>query len=84
MSGTLRRYQTLAPTVREAKTWFFHCVSVQFSKTRFNTELEEKILYLYTQGMSQREIQERLQIPGHRSKVYKPIYYWLRKWGLKT
>jgi ATP/maltotriose-dependent transcriptional regulator MalT len=81
--GTMRRYESMDLTTREAKEEYFRLVAMRVASTDFKNEREEKILNLYAQGMSQAEIQKRLKIRGHRCKVYYPLYRWLKEWHLK-
>jgi hypothetical protein len=82
-SGTIRRYERLDPITREARFEYFRRVAQRVSQTHFESEMERQILFLYSQGHSQLAIQRMLGIPGHRCKVYYPLYRWLRAWGLK-
>lgn len=48
----------------------------------FDNETDFHILTLYSRGLRQTEIKARLHIRSHRCRVYYPIYYWKKKWGL--
>lgn len=82
-SGSARRYERLDPITREAKFQFYCQVAKCVSETKFKTEFERQVLTLYAQGHSQAAIKRMLAIPGHRCKVYYPVYRWLKVWGLK-
>lgn len=82
-TGSENRYRTAAPTVRAARAQYYEIIGDHLVNTTFDTEKEKEILCLYYEGFSQAEIQRRLGIEGHRSKVYGKIYKWLRAWGLK-
>ncbi len=45
----------------------------------FDSYLDYQILFLYSKGIRMAEIKKRLNIKGHRSRVYDPIYKWLKK-----
>lgn len=77
------RYLMMDETTRSARAQFFHRLSNLVQTAKFKDEQERQILTLYAQGVRQNKIQEMLQIDGHRCKVYRPIYRWLRRWGLK-
>lgn len=82
-SGTERRYDRMDPVAREARIQFFRRVQHHVSETEFEIELEREIMNLYAQGVSKVMIQKVLDLPGHRCKVYYPIFKWLERWGLK-
>lgn len=81
--GGARRYERMDEISREARAQFFRRLSELVATAKFRTELERQILTLYAEGISQLAIQRRLNIKGHRCKVYRPIYRWLRRWGIK-
>lgn len=81
--GGMERYKRADPITRDAKYQYFCLIARYVAKTRFKDETERLILSYYSEGMSQRSIQRKLNIQGHRCKVYSPIYRWLRHWGLK-
>ena len=82
-SGAEFRYLMLDPIVRENNGQFFRRLQQHVSETKFPNENERLILTLYSQGARQSDIYRLMNIEGHRSKVYRPIYKWLRIWFLK-
>lgn len=81
--GSLVRYETMDEISREAKAQYFRRVQQCVSAAFFADGIEREIMNLYAQGVTQTKIKEILKIEGHRSKVYGPIYKWLRLWRLK-
>lgn len=82
-SGTVRRYEMLDDITRDARVQFYRRVAQLVSNTRFDNEFDRQVLTLYAQGISQTDIKDLLNVEGHRCKVYRPIYRWLKTWGLK-
>ena len=82
-----RYFEILAHKVKttglKAQMSFLFLPPKRRTRAAFESEQEFYILSLYAQGLSQRDIQRRLKIEGHRCKVYTPLYRWLRLWGLK-
>jgi hypothetical protein len=70
-------------TVRDAIVKYYDIIGQKIVETTFTNEMEKKILTMYFEGKTQVEIKEQLKIEGHRCRVYRPIYKWLKKWGLK-
>lgn len=83
LSGNVWRYKAMHCDIREARTEYFRILRDKIRETDFEDELEKKILTLHSEGHRVPEIQRILEISGHRCKIYKPIYRWLIKWGLK-
>lgn len=95
-TGTERRFERSAPIEREAKATYYELVSQKLSELQavtnpgradffFQTEfthLDLQILQLHADGLSQAAIGRKLGIKG-RSPIYRPLYKWLRRWGLK-
>lgn len=89
-SGTRTRYEKMDESSREIyaeyrrrKEVYAERLSLCVAAQKFEDPLEESILTLYAAGVMQTSIQEILKIPGHRCKIYGPIYKWLKAWGLK-
>lgn len=70
-------------TTRDAVIGYYAIISQKIAETTFKDDLEKQILMMYAEGKTQVQIKEHLKIEGHRCKVYRPLYKWLRKWGLK-
>ncbi len=81
--GNKGRYRLSSKEVIEAKSEYFSLIQEAVDEAAFANELEEKILKLYAIGISKAEIKRSLKIEGNKSRVYEPIYKWLRRWGLK-
>lgn len=82
-TGSDNRFVLLTQTQRDAGTQYFEIIGQNIVNTTFDNEQEKQILTLYFEGHSQVEIKKKLKIQGHRCKVYRPIYKWLKAWGLK-
>lgn len=82
-TGTQNRYKKLDQIDRESRFDYFWVVRDRVNKTLFPNHLEKEIMRLYGEGVSQADIKKRLGIRGHRCKVYRTLYRWLKRWGLK-
>lgn len=82
-TGSDNRFLRSSPVVREAKEHYYELISQHILETTFESDLEKQILHLYLEGHTQVEIKKKLNIDGHRCKIYRPIYKWLRVWGMK-
>ena len=67
----------------DARVKYYEIIGEKIEQTNFPDDKEKKILTLYWEGITQVEIQKKLDIKGHRCKIYRPIHKWLKKWGLK-
>jgi len=82
-SGTEMRFKRMDTVRREAKAAYFDLVGEKLTQTPIENETERQVLYFYAEGVSQADIKRRMGIEGHRCKVYRPIYKWLKHWGIK-
>jgi hypothetical protein len=82
-SGSVMRMRRAAPVVRDAKTQYFNIIGQSIARTQFDDEQEKKIMCLYFEGYKQEQIRHQFNPPIHRSTVYRKLYKWLKRWGLK-
>lgn len=82
-SGSMSRMNNSHYAVRFAKKQYYMVVADCVRETEFKKPLEGEILRLHADGYTQCQIMQTLGIKGNRSKVYKPIWKWLKAWGLK-
>ena len=82
-TGTQVRYDRMDEVQRESRFEFYRQVGIRLAETRFESDFDRQVLTLFSYGYTQKEIQAELDIRGHRCKIYKPIYRWLKAWGLK-
>lgn len=82
-SGTVTRFERSDPLSRDARARYFEIIGDKIHETTFQDEVDRQILVLYFEGKTQVEIKRSLPVRLHRSTIYKRLYYWLKKWGLK-
>ena len=81
--GQANRYRSADSAVILAKQEFYERVRHYVSITQFKNDFDRQILELFAEGLNQAEIKRKLNVQGHRCKIYYPLYHWLREWGLK-
>jgi len=82
-TGTVTRFEQSTAVVRDAKAKYFEIIGEKILETQFDDEREKQILCMYYEGYTQAEIRKQLSPPLHRYTIYKKLYKWLRRWGLK-
>lgn len=82
-TGSQHRYEAMDPIVRQGRIDYFRTLTHLVATTSFDKPLEQQIMALYAQGVTQAMIKRVLEIEGNRSRIYDPIYKWLKLWGLK-
>jgi hypothetical protein len=81
--GNKNRYLKSDPHVRHAQMQFYELLTLKIQETEFQDALEKQILVMFSEGMLQVEIKNKLPQKLSRSAIYKKIYKWLKHWGLK-
>lgn len=82
-TGTVTRFEQSDPLTRSAKARYFELIGDRIQETTFTDPIDRQILTLYFEGYTQVQIQRELPERLHRSTIYKRLYSWLKKWGLK-
>lgn len=82
-SGSEVRFERCNQTLREARENYYDLVRFNIQVTVFEDEIDREILVLFSEGIKQTEIKQRLDVSLHRSTIYKRLNRWLKRWGLK-